>query len=211
MKARQRAKLVEKLLNAMIPAPEVPFKVSSPFMLLIAVLLSAQCTDERVNKVIKNLFCLAQTPEDMAKLDEDTIYHVIRSCGLAKRKAQAILALSKKIVHVFGGEVPSARHALESLPGVGHKTASVVLVQAFQKPAFPVDTHIFRLARRWGLSEGKDVKEVEEDLQQLFPRKSWGKIHLQMILYARKYCPARAHKADCPICQALCECGTAGR
>jgi endonuclease-3 len=203
MDLKQRAALVEKLLNEAFPSPQIPLKASSPFMLLVAVMLSAQCTDERVNTVTKLLFRLAKTPEEMAALSVEEIYEIIRPCGLGMRKAHAISSMSKKIVEEHQGCVPMTEKKLETLPGVGHKTASVVLVQAFHTPAFPVDTHIFRVAHRWGLSEGKTVVQVEKDLCRLFHKDQWGKIHLQMILYARAFCPARLHQKNCSICQAV--------
>jgi endonuclease III len=198
------ANKIRALLNTLIPAPKVPLLHTDPFTLLVAVLLSAQCTDERVNAITPRLFALAPTPEQMAQLSIEAIEEVIRPCGLSKRKAEAIKKLSVKIFVRFKGQVPATFHDLESLPGVGHKTASVVLVQAFGVAAFPVDRHIFRCARRWHLSDGKTVQAVERDLKKLFPKKSWGKIHLQILLYARKFCPARQHIVTlCPICNAI--------
>jgi endonuclease-3 len=192
---------VKDLLDRFIPSPSVPLYHTDPFTLLVAVLLSAQCTDERVNTITPRLFSVASTPDAMAKLPIETIQEIIYSCGLSKRKATAIKKLSHEIVTRFNGHVPSSLQALESLPGVGHKTASVLLVQAFGIPAFPVDRHIFRCAHRWKLSSGKTVRAVENDLKKLFPKQLWGKIHLQMILYARKFCPAQKHDSTrCPIC-----------
>lgn len=195
---------VERILSLLdhhFSKPEIPLQHTSSYTLLIAVLLSAQCTDERVNRVTPLLFALASTPEEMAQLSIETIRKAILPCGLSQRKAAAIHALSVILVERYGGRVPSSFEELEALPGVGHKTASVVRVQAFGLPAFPVDTHIFRCARRWGLSQGKTVAAVEADLKRLIPEPLWGKVHLQMILFARRYCPALRHDAtSCPIC-----------
>jgi endonuclease-3 len=164
-------------------------------------LLSAQCTDVRVNQVTPNLFGMAPGPKEMAGLDESQIEEVIRPCGLSKNKAKAIKRLSEILVEQHGGEVPASMDELEQLPGVGHKTASVVMIQAFNTPAFPVDTHIHRLAERWGLSDGKSVQKTEEDLKQLFPPQTWAKVHLQMIWFGRTHCTAKAHDPQkCPIC-----------
>ncbi len=202
MKPLDRAKKVSEILNQLFPTPEIPLLHTSPFTLLIAVLLSAQCTDLRVNQVTPALFSKANTPEKMILLSLFEIENIIRPCGIYKNKAKAIWALSKILVEKFKGEVPSNLEDLESLPGVGHKTASVVLIQAFQKPAFPVDTHIHRCAERWKISNGKSVEKTEEDLKKLFPKDSWAQIHLQMIYYARKFCPARGHiEAKCPLCK----------
>ena len=204
MRRQAIANQIRALLDTLIPAPKVPLLHTNPFTLLIAVLLSAQCTDERVNAITPRLFALASTPEQMAQLSIEAIEEVIHPCGLSKRKAEAIKKLSVEIVVRFKGQVPATFYDLESLPGVGHKTASVVLVQAFDIPAFPVDRHIFRCARRWSLSDGKTVQAVERDLKKLFPKESWGKIHLQIILCARKFCPARQHSVTlCPICDAI--------
>jgi len=168
------------------------------------VLLSAQCTDERVNKITPSLFARADTPEKMTELETEEIQKIIHSCGLFSTKAKAIKALSKILVERFDSQVPQNFTDLESLPGVGHKTASVVLIQAFGIPAFPIDTHIFRVARRWGLAKGKTVVAVEKELKALFPKAKWARLHLQMILYARKFCPARNHNFNnCPLCQTL--------
>jgi endonuclease-3 len=192
---------IQKLLDKYEPEPKPPLKFTNTFTLLIAVLLSAQCTDERVNKVTKILFKRADSPEKMMSLSVEEIQEIIRSCGLSLRKATAIKQLSEILVRRYKGQVPKTLKALESLPGVGHKTASVILTQAFNKPAFPVDTHIFRVARRWGLSEKKTRAGVEKDLKRLFPKKDWARLHLQIILYARKYCPAKKHDPKaCPIC-----------
>ncbi len=196
--------LIAKILQELYPHPPIPLHHKDPFTLLIAVLLSAQCTDERVNKVTPALFKLADTPAKMALLEAAAIEEIIRPCGLFKRKSEAISQLSKKLVKEHRGQVPRTLHALEELPGVGHKTASVVMIQAFGKPAFPVDTHIHRCAKRWSLSSGKDVEQTEADLKILFPKKCWNKLHLQIIYFARKYCPARGHDPHkCPICSIL--------
>jgi len=201
---QQKAKKIRQFLNEYFPKPEIPLQHTDTFTLLIAVLLSAQCTDARVNLVTPKLFALASTAEKMHKLDYQTVQEIIRPCGLSERKAKAICDLSKILVEKFGGQVPDTFDALESLPGVGHKTASVVMIQGFHKYAFPVDTHIYRLARRWGLSTGKTVEAVERDLKKLYPKKAWVLLHLQIIYYARAYCPARGHKLQlCPICQWL--------
>jgi endonuclease-3 len=189
------------LLDIYVPNPKPPLKAKNPFTFLIAVLLSARCTDERVNQVTEELFSRADTPQKMSKMPQEEIERIIHPCGLFAQKAKAILALSKMIIKSFDGKIPTTIHELESLPGVGHKTASVVLCQLFSTPAFPVDTHIFRIARRWGLSEGKTVRAVENDLKKMFPEQLWGRLHLQMILYARRFCPAKNHKIEnCPIC-----------
>ena len=192
---------IEEILNNLFPDPEIPLQHKNPYTLLVAVLLSAQCTDERVNKVTPKLFERGDSPEKMIQFQVEEIEEIIKPCGLGPTKSKAIWNLSQKLIHIYGGEVPSTFEELESLPGVGHKTASVVVSQAFKRPAFPVDTHIHRLAERWGLSKGNNVKETEKDLKALFPKNRWSKLHLQIIYYARKYCPARGHKVEnCPIC-----------
>ena len=193
--------IVRTILDDLFPNPSPPLNHTNPFTLLIAVLLSAVCTDERVNAVTPALFALASTPRAMARLSIETIRDIIRPCGLSLRKATAIKELSEELVR-RGGSVPKDMHELESLPGVGHKTASVVLVQAFGIPAFPVDRHVFRSARRWGLSTGSSVQAVEKDLKRLFPKEEWAKRHLQIILYARKFCRAVRH-TTCPICSSI--------
>jgi endonuclease III len=204
MKKQERAQLVRKVLNRLIPHPEVPLRHQSNYQLLVAVLLSARCTDARVNQITPTLFARAATPKAMAELSVEEIRSIIRPCGLSPTKARAIHQLSKIIHEEYQDRVPSTLEELEELPGVGHKTASVVMVQAFHQPAFPVDTHIHRCAKRWGLSSGTTRERTERDLKELFPKRSWGKIHLQIILYARQYCPALRHKlASCPICAAL--------
>jgi len=202
MNKEKRAKIVQKILNKLFPHPAIPLKHTSPYTLLIAVLLSAQCTDARVNQVTPHLFSKARTPKAMIHLKIPEIAEIIRSCGLSNNKAKAIWHLSKQILEKHHGKVPQTFEELEDLPGVGHKTASVVMSHAFHKPAFPVDTHIHRCAKRWGLSNGKSVRQTEKDLKALFPENTWNKLHLQIIYYARKYCPARGHKIqECPICR----------
>jgi endonuclease-3 len=204
MNKKQKAKWIANKLEELFPNPDIPLKHHSDFTLLIAVLLSAQCTDARVNLVTPHLFALADTPEKMRALPVEEVLEIVKPCGLYQRKAAAIVELSDIIVKKHKGKVPNSFAALEALPGVGHKTASVVMSQAFHKPAFPVDTHIHRLAKRWGLSEGKNVEQAEKDLKAVFPKEIWNKIHLQIIYYARKYCPARGHREeDCPICKFL--------
>ncbi len=189
------------MLDGRYPKPPIPLSHTDPFTLLVAVALSAQTTDERVNLVTPGLFGKADTPAAMAKLSVDEILAEIRSCGLAPGKAKNIKALSEILVREHGGIVPADMDALEALPGVGHKTASVVLIQAFGTPAFPVDTHIHRLAARWGLSDGKSVEKTERDLKAVFPREAWARLHLAMIYFGREVCPARAHDLEtCPIC-----------
>ncbi len=202
MTKKEKARAILDVLEKYIPSVEVPLKHNDPFTLLIAVLLSAQCTDERVNQVTPKLFALADDPFEMSKLSIAQVAEIIRPCGLSPAKSKAIVSTSKILVEKYKGKVPSQMHLLEELPGVGHKTASVVMCQAFNVPAFPVDTHIHRLAYRWGLSDGSSVKKTEQDLKALIPEERWIKAHLQIILFARKYCPARGHVAtDCPICK----------
>lgn len=204
MKKKEKVLFIQETLSKLFPNPEVPLLHQDPYTLLVAVLLSAQCTDARVNTVTPHLFAKANTPAAMVLLTPQEIEEIIRPCGLAPTKSKAIHSLSKILLEQFGGEVPSTLEELESLPGVGHKTASVVVIQAFQKPAFPVDTHIHRLAKRWGLSSGKNVQQTEKDLKRLFPEESWIKLHLQMIYFARAYCPARGHdEKKCPICSLI--------
>lgn len=189
------------ILDELYPTTPIPLDHKDPYTLLVAVLLSAQCTDERVNKVTPDLFELADNPFDMARQSVDEIKSIIRPCGLSPRKSKAISDLSGILVEKHDGKVPEDFASLEELPGVGHKTASVVMSQAFGVPAFPVDTHIHRLAYRWGLSTGKNVVKTEADLKRLFPRESWNKLHLQIIYFGREYCPARGHDPrKCPIC-----------
>jgi endonuclease-3 len=197
----ERANFVGKTLADMYPLPPIPLKHSSPFTLLISVLLSAQCTDARVNMVTPNLFALADTPQKMAGLSVAQVYETIRSCGLAPGKSRAIVSLSNILCNEYDAQVPEDMHALEQLPGVGHKTASVVMCQAYNQPALPVDTHIHRLARRWGLSNGTSVVRTERDLKSLFPREQWCALHLRMIYYGREHCTARGCLGlSCRIC-----------
>lgn len=196
-----RADHIVKILEELYPTTPIPLDHTDPYTLLIAVLLSAQCTDERVNKVTPHLFELADTPETMITLEVEQIKQIIRPCGLSPRKSKAIYDLSHIILNQHGGQVPQSFEALEALPGVGHKTASVVMSQAFGVPAFPVDTHIHRLAYRWCLSTGKNVDKTEKDLKKLFDKEIWNKLHLQIIFFGREYCPARGHDVErCPIC-----------
>jgi endonuclease III len=191
MNKSERINIISRILDEQYKETPVPLDHRDPFTLLIAVLLSAQCTDERVNKVTPLLFEKASDPEEMRKLSEKKIYGIIRPCGLGPQKSKAIKNLSNILVRDYGGRVPSDLIELEKLPGVGHKTASVVVSQAFNKPAFPVDTHIHRLAQRWGLTNGKNVKQTEKDLKRLFPKEDWQKLHLQIIFWGREFCQAR--------------------
>jgi endonuclease-3 len=198
---REKATRIGEILDRLYPEPAIPLRHEDPFTLLVSVVLSAQTTDARVNLVTPALFARASTAAAMARLREAEILRHIRSCGLAPAKAKAIRGLSRKLVDEHGGRVPADFAALEALPGVGHKTASVVMAQAFGHPAFPVDTHIHRLAARWGLSRGRSVIETERDLKKVFPQEDWGKVHLQIIYFGREHCPARGHDlASCPIC-----------
>ncbi len=197
-----KAKKIQKILRDLYPNPAIPLQHKDSYTLLIAVVLSAQCTDARVNTVTPELFTKADSPLKMVKLSVSEIERVIRPCGLAPTKAKAIWNLSKILCEKYAGEVPCTFEALEGLPGVGHKTASVVMAQAFQQPAFPVDTHIHRCAKRWGLTEGKTVERTEADLKAIFPKKHWIHLHLQIIYFAREYCQARVHDPkQCPICK----------
>lgn len=201
MRRRDKAARIQTILDAHFPAPPIPLAHRDPFTLLVAVLLSAQCTDERVNRTTPALFAAAATPAAMAGLPVAEIHRHIRSCGLAPQKAKAIAALSRILRDQHDSTVPADLDALECLPGVGHKTASVVMAQAFGVPSFPVDTHIHRLAARWGLSNGRSVDRTERDLRAVFPREHWNKLHLQIIWFGRTCCPARGHDPDtCPIC-----------
>jgi len=196
-----RAARVLEILDRLFPAPPVPLDHGDPFQLLVAVILSAQCTDARVNLVTPALFERAPNAVAMARLTAPQIMPFIRTCGLAPGKAKNLAAMARLLVAEHGGEVPSDLEALERLPGVGHKTASVVMAQAFGQPAFPVDTHIHRLAGRWQLSRARTVEEVERDLKQLFPQERWNVLHLQIIYFGRAHCTARNHaRASCPIC-----------
>lgn len=204
MKKQERAQKIQAILNDLFPHPAIPLNHEDPYTLLIAVLLSARCTDERVNQVTPALFKRAKTPKAMAKLDEDEIRSYIKICGLSNTKAKAIKELSQILVDRYKGKVPQTFEELEELPGVGHKTASVVMSQAFGIPAIPVDTHIHRSAKRWKLSSGKNTTTTENDLKKLFKEEDWNKLHLQMIHFARKYCPAIGHDPKkCPICSWL--------
>lgn len=201
MLKKERVAFVLKTLQSLYPSPPIPLDHKDPYTLLIAVLLSAQCTDERVNQVTPALFKLADNPADMAKQSVDAIKAIIRPCGLSPRKSKAIHVLSHMLIEKHGGEVPANMAALEELPGVGHKTASVVMSQAFGVPAFAVDTHIHRLAQRWGLTSGKNVVQTEKDLKRLFPKESWNQLHLQFIYYGREFCSARGCNGTvCHIC-----------
>jgi len=198
---QEKAERVQEILDELHPEVPVPLDHSDPFTLLVAVLLSAQTTDARVNLVTPGLFALASTPAAMAQVSVDAILQEIKTCGLAPSKAKNIRRLSEMLCEEHGGHVPADFEALEELPGVGHKTASVVMAQAFGVPAFPVDTHIHRLAARWGLSSGKNVEQTERDLKRLFPEERWNELHLQIIYFGREHCPARGHDLEtCPIC-----------
>ena len=197
----EKAEQIMRILDDLYPNPPIPLDHSSHYTLLVAVLLSAQCTDVRVNKVTPHLFAKADTPEKMVTLSADEIRAIIRPCGLSPRKSKAIYELSHILIEKHNGEVPNTFEDLEALPGVGHKTASVVMIQAFDIPPFPVDTHIHRLGYRWGLSTGKNVEKTENDLKRVFPTEKWNKLHLQIIYFGREYCPARGHDPEaCPIC-----------
>lgn len=201
MQKKERALAIANILETHFPEVPVPLDHTDSYTLLIAVLLSAQCTDVRVNKITPTLFARADNPYDMAKVPVDEIREIIKPCGLSPRKSRAISELSQILIDKHGGEVPASFEALEALPGVGHKTASVVMSQAFGFPAFPVDTHIHRLAHRWKLSTGKNVEKTEKDLKALYAEELWNKLHLQIIYFGRKYCPARGHDPKaCPIC-----------
>lgn len=198
---KQKAADIANILETLYPETPIPLRHEDPYTLLVAVVLSAQCTDERVNQITPHLFAKADHPAAMMQLSVEEIREIIKPCGLSPSKSKAIWELSRIIVEQHGGQVPQTFEALEALPGVGHKTASVVMSQAFGFPAFPVDTHIHRLAARWGLSSGKNVEQTERDLKALFPEHTWNKLHLQIIFFGRQYCPARSHKAEaCPIC-----------
>lgn len=201
IKAKKVSDIIQ-ILDKLYPTVTVPLDHKDAYTLLISVLLSAQCTDERVNKITPLLFEAADNPVDMLKLSVEEIREIIRPCGLSPMKSKGIWGLSKILIEKHGGEVPDTFEALEELPAVGHKTASVVMTQWFGKPAFPVDTHIHRLAYRWGLSTGKNVEQTEHDLKRLIPEERWNKAHLQIIYFGRQYCQARGHHwLDCPICK----------
>lgn len=204
MTKKEKAAFISETLDRLFPDPPIPLQHKDPFTLLVAVVLSAQCTDERVNQVTPRLFALADNPYAMAQLSVEQIREIIQPCGLAPMKSKGIKGLSEIIVHEHAGRVPNTFAALEAMPAVGHKTASVVMSQAFGVPAFPVDTHIHRLAYRWGLSNGKSVEQTEKDLKRLFPEHTWNKLHLQIIYFGRAHCPARGHvRAACPICSVI--------
>ena len=204
MTKTERAAIVKKRLGELYPDPPVPLDHKDPYTLLIAVLLSAQCTDERVNKITPLLFAQADSPQEMVKLSVEEIKAIIRPCGLSPMKSKGIAGLSRILLDDHGGQVPADMDALERLPAVGHKTASVVMAQAFGVPAFPVDTHIHRLAQRWGLTSGKNVVQTERDLKRLFPEVSWNDLHLQIIFYGREHCSARGCDGRvCELCRTL--------
>ena len=207
MKKIEKAQEISRILNRIYRKVPIPLKHKNKFELVVAVLLSAQCTDERVNQVTPSLFKKANTAIKMTKVPKKTIYNIIRPCGLAPQKSKAIFELSRILVKKFKGKVPESFEELEKLPGVGHKTASVVMSQGFGHPAFPVDTHIHRLSQRWGLTNGKNVVQTEKDLKDLFPKKSWNKLHLQIIFYGREFCQARScYGLECEICK-ICNPG----
>lgn len=201
MKKADFVQQIQEILDREFPSPPIPLNHVNAFTFLIAVLLSARCTDERVNQVTPMLFKDAESPQKMMQKSIEEISEIIQPCGLRHTKAKNIWKLSEILVQEYNGEVPSTFEQLEALPGVGHKTASVVMSQIYKVPAFPVDTHIHRLAKRWGLSSGKNVVQTEKDLKRVFPKNCWNKLHLQIIYFGRKYCPARAHDPKrCPIC-----------
>ena len=204
MNKKERALLIEKKLNELFPNPKAPLKHKNAFTFLIAVLLSAQTTDKRVNIVTKELFEAAASPKEMFKLGEKKVYDFIKTCGLAPKKAKAIIETSKLLMEKHNGKVPKELTQLEELPGVGHKTASVVVSEFFKKPAFPVDTHIHRLAQRWGLTNGKSVKQTEKDLKEIFDEMNWRDLHLQFIFYGRTFCTAKGCDGTvCFMCKSL--------
>lgn len=204
MKKSEKVNFVVNTLEHLYPETPIPLDHTDAYTLLIAVLLSAQTTDKKVNEVTPGLFAAANTPYDMVKLTVEEIKHLIRQIGLSNTKSKAIHRLSEILIEKYNGNVPSTFEQLEELPGVGHKTASVVMSQAFGVPAFPVDTHIHRLMYRWGLTNGKNVIQTEQDAKRLFKREKWNKLHLQIIFFGREYCPARNHKKElCPICSKI--------
>ncbi len=204
MKKSERVSFIQEKLNALYPETPIPLDHKDAYTLLIAVLLSAQCTDVRVNQITPLLFSKADTPQEMVKLKVEEIKEIIRPCGLSPMKSKGIYGLSQIILEKHNGQVPQTFEELEALPAVGHKTASVVMSQAFGYPAFPVDTHIHRLATRWKLTNGKSVEQTEKDLKRLFPEHTWNKLHLQIIYFGREYCPARGHDPQkCPICRVV--------
>ncbi len=201
MNRAEKARRVERVLDELVGDVDVPLDHADPFTLLVAVVLSAQTTDRKVNEVTPALFRRARTPAALARVPVDEVRALVREVGLAPQKARALVGLARRIEELHEGVVPRTFEALEALPGVGHKTASVVMAQAFGVPAFPVDTHIHRLAARWGLSSGRSVVETERDLKRAFPRERWNRLHLQLIAFGRRFCPARGHDlAACPIC-----------
>ncbi len=204
MTKSQKAKIISERLDALYPRPAIPLNHGDSFTFLVAVMLSAQCTDKRVNETTHALFARADSPQKMASLSEDEIREIIKPCGLAPTKAKNIKKMSEILCEKFGGRVPNTFEELESLPGVGHKTASVLMSQAFGVPAFPVDTHIHRLATRWGLTDGKSVEHTERDLKKIFPKEKWHDLHLQFIYYGREHCKASACKTPDKYCQ-LCK------
>ncbi len=204
MKKAERVQFILDTLEQYYPETPIPLNHTDPYTLLVSVLLSAQCTDERVNQITPHLFAKANNPADMLKLSVEEIQQIIRPCGLSPMKSKGIYGLSQMIMELHNGEVPASFEALEAMPAVGHKTASVVMSQAFGVPAFPVDTHIHRLAYRWRLSAAKSVEETERDLKRLIPKKRWNKAHLQIIFMGREFCPARGHIIEkCPVCSVL--------
>ena len=204
MKRADKIKFIGDKLDELFPNPPIPLNYTNAFTMLVAVVLSAQCTDIRVNQVTAELFKLADTPQKMLKLGVERIAEIIKPCGFFNTKSVNIYKLSQTLVDKFGGEVPQSFEELESLPGVGHKTASVIMSHIFKQPAFPVDTHIHRLAERWGLSDGSSVEKTEADLKKAFPKEEWEKRHLQIIYFGRTYCKARGHKnEECPICSKI--------
>ena len=204
MKHSDKIKFISDTLDELFPDPPIPLDYTNPFTLLVAVVLSAQCTDIRVNQVTKVLYKKAKTPAAMVKLGVERIAEIIKPCGFFNTKSKNIYNLSKTLVEKYGGEVPHTFEELEALPGVGHKTASVMMIHAFKVPAFPVDTHIHRLAKRWGLSDGSSVEQTEADLKKIFPKEEWEKRHLQIIYFGRTYCKAMGHKPEkCPICKVV--------
>jgi len=204
MNRKERAAIVHQRLDALYPETPIPLEHVDPYTLLVAVVLSAQCTDKMVNRVTPNLWKLADNPHAMSRQKVEAIQRIIQPCGLSPQKSKAIQGLSKILVEEHGGKVPQDFEALEKLPGVGHKTASVVMAQAFGVPAFPIDTHIHRLAQRWGLTNGKSVVQTERDLKKLFPEESWNRLHLQIIFYGREHCTARGCDGTvCGLCKEL--------
>lgn len=201
MKLREKARRIQLELDALYPKPSIPLDHDDPYTLLIAVLLSAQCTDKKVNQITPTLFARARTPQAMVRMSPEEIREIIKPCGLSPAKSKAIFGLSRILIDRHGGRVPDSFEELEALPGVGHKTASVVMAHAFKKPAFPVDTHIHRCAERWGLSDGRSVERTEQDLKALFDEAEWERLHLQIILFGREHCPALRHDpSTCAIC-----------